>query len=108
MTRVQCQIPAFLAGRGDTCDTAMTSHATGPSGPLPTARRKQAGQGRGQAPCPICGKPADAGYRPFCSRRCADVDLNRWLNGSYVIPGEEAAGADAEDGGEGVAEEGEE
>ncbi len=35
--------------------------------------------------CPICGKPADAKYRPFCSRRCADVDLNRWFSGRYVI-----------------------
>lgn len=37
--------------------------------------------------CPICHKPSDPKYRPFCSRRCADVDLARWLNGSYVIPG---------------------
>jgi endogenous inhibitor of DNA gyrase (YacG/DUF329 family) len=36
--------------------------------------------------CPICGKPAVEAYRPFCSKRCADVDLNRWLTGSYVIP----------------------
>lgn len=38
------------------------------------------------ARCPICGKPADAGYRPFCSRRCADVDLQRWLSGVYAVP----------------------
>ena len=38
-------------------------------------------------PCPICAKPAAAAYRPFCSKRCADVDLQRWLSGSYVIPG---------------------
>jgi endogenous inhibitor of DNA gyrase (YacG/DUF329 family) len=37
--------------------------------------------------CPICGKPRDKHYDPFCSRRCADVDLHRWLTGSYVIPG---------------------
>jgi uncharacterized protein len=36
--------------------------------------------------CPICGKPRDLDYRPFCSKRCADVDLGRWLNGSYAIP----------------------
>jgi endogenous inhibitor of DNA gyrase (YacG/DUF329 family) len=36
--------------------------------------------------CPICGKPAVAVSRPFCSRRCADVDLNRWLSGVYAIP----------------------
>ena len=37
-------------------------------------------------PCPICGKPSAERYRPFCSRRCADVDLNRWLSGVYAIP----------------------
>ena len=36
--------------------------------------------------CPICGKPTDERFKPFCSKRCADVDLNRWLSGSYVIP----------------------
>ena len=38
--------------------------------------------------CPICSKPAAPDYRPFCSRRCADVDLGRWLNESYRIPAE--------------------
>jgi endogenous inhibitor of DNA gyrase (YacG/DUF329 family) len=50
--------------------------------------------------CPICGKDADPKYRPFCSRRCADVDLGRWLTGSYVIPAEEVevpGDADPED-----------
>lgn len=36
--------------------------------------------------CPICAKPTDPKYRPFCSRRCADIDLGRWLNKSYVLP----------------------
>ena len=36
--------------------------------------------------CPICGKPAVEQLRPFCSRRCADVDLNRWLSGVYAVP----------------------
>ena len=36
--------------------------------------------------CPICGKPNVERYRPFCSRRCADVDLNRWLSGVYAVP----------------------
>ncbi len=40
-------------------------------------------------PCPICGKPRSAEFTPFCSRRCADVDLHRWLKGNYVIPGAE-------------------
>ena len=38
-------------------------------------------------PCPICAKPAVEAHRPFCSRRCADVDLQRWFAGSYVVPG---------------------
>ena len=40
--------------------------------------------------CPICGKESEAKYRPFCSRRCADIDLGRWLNESYRIPASEA------------------
>lgn len=37
--------------------------------------------------CPICRKPvSSADYRPFCSRRCADVDLQRWLSGAYAVP----------------------
>jgi len=39
--------------------------------------------------CPICAKPADPAYRPFCSRRCADVDLARWLSGAYRVPSED-------------------
>lgn len=45
-------------------------------------------------PCPICGKPAEPAYRPFCSKRCADIDLQRWLTGAYVIPGESDEGAE--------------
>ena len=41
------------------------------------------------ASCPICGKPAGEKFRPFCSKRCADVDLNRWLSGVYAVPGKE-------------------
>ena len=36
--------------------------------------------------CLICGKAAEAQWRPFCSKRCADVDLNRWLSGVYAAP----------------------
>ena len=36
--------------------------------------------------CPICGKPQEQMFRPFCSKRCADVDLARWLKGHYAIP----------------------
>jgi endogenous inhibitor of DNA gyrase (YacG/DUF329 family) len=40
-------------------------------------------------PCPICGKPSFDRFRPFCSRRCGDIDLNRWLKGVYVVPTKE-------------------
>ncbi|MHB2168649.1 DNA gyrase inhibitor YacG [Alsobacter sp. R-9] len=39
--------------------------------------------------CPLCGKPALKLYRPFCSKRCADLDLSRWLNGVYAVPARE-------------------
>lgn len=41
------------------------------------------------APCPICKKPSIPEYRPFCSKRCSDVDLQRWLTGGYAIPSED-------------------
>ena len=53
-----------------------------------------------KAGCPICGKPIDPAYRPFCSRRCADVDLQRWLVGAYAVPAEEDEGAPEEDSAE--------
>jgi endogenous inhibitor of DNA gyrase (YacG/DUF329 family) len=40
--------------------------------------------------CPICRRPAEAQWRPFCSKRCADVDLSRWLTGGYASPAAEA------------------
>ena len=49
-------------------------------------------------PCPICGKPSSQAHSPFCSGRCQDIDLNRWLSGSYVIPApSEAEDNEAED-----------
>jgi endogenous inhibitor of DNA gyrase (YacG/DUF329 family) len=44
---------------------------------------------RTAAKCPVCSKPADAKYRPFCTKRCADIDLGRWLKESYRVPTEE-------------------
>ncbi len=38
--------------------------------------------------CPICARETDPKYKPFCSRRCADIDLGKWLTGSYVLPAE--------------------
>lgn len=40
-------------------------------------------------PCPICGKAARFETSPFCSKRCADVDLHRWLGGVYAVPTDE-------------------
>lgn len=39
--------------------------------------------------CPICGRPSLRQSYPFCSKRCADIDLNRWLSGAYSIPAAE-------------------
>jgi endogenous inhibitor of DNA gyrase (YacG/DUF329 family) len=50
--------------------------------------------------CPICGKPPEPGYRPFCSRRCADVDLQRWLRGAYALPAHDDDGLAEEDASE--------
>ena len=41
--------------------------------------------------CPTCGAPADAKARPFCSSRCADIDLGNWFQGKYAIPAVDAA-----------------
>lgn len=41
---------------------------------------------RAKLACPECGKPSDRGSHPFCSERCKNLDLGRWLNGSYAIP----------------------
>ncbi len=37
-------------------------------------------------PCPVCDKPSEKKWRPFCSRRCADLDLGKWLTGGYTLP----------------------
>ncbi len=55
--------------------------------------------GRRGAPCPVCGKPAVAAERPFCSARCREVDLGRWLKGGYAIAGDPVP-ADGEAAGE--------
>ena len=62
---------------------------------MPPEPKKGAGSAKGK-PCPICGKPASEASTPFCSERCRDVDLNRWLSGSYAIPGRKDADEDAE------------
>jgi endogenous inhibitor of DNA gyrase (YacG/DUF329 family) len=54
---------------------------------------------RPRRPCPICRKPSQQKYHPFCSNRCAQVDLNRWLGGNYAIPAEDHTGDNAQDEG---------
>lgn len=52
---------------------------------------------RKAVPCPKCGQPSQDAAYPFCSKRCADLDLGAWLNGSYAIPAsEEEPGGDAD------------
>lgn len=41
--------------------------------------------------CPICQRKTDTTYRPFCSRRCADVDLGKWFAGDYAVPSTDPA-----------------
>ena len=46
--------------------------------------------GSRRPPCPICAKAGAEAWWPFCSKRCADIDLGRWFSGRYAIPGESA------------------
>ncbi|MCI4666353.1 MAG: DNA gyrase inhibitor YacG [Neomegalonema sp.] len=47
--------------------------------------------------CPICGAKRSDAYRPFCSKRCADIDLGKWVSGSYAIPAAEEDDPDAQE-----------
>jgi endogenous inhibitor of DNA gyrase (YacG/DUF329 family) len=53
------------------------------------------------ANCPTCGKPGATGYRPFCSKRCADIDLGRWLKEGYRVPIDEGPGEEEPGSGQG-------
>lgn len=44
--------------------------------------------------CPICENPTDKRYRPFCSKRCADIDLGKWIRGDYAVPSQDPEDAD--------------
>jgi uncharacterized protein len=59
--------------------------------PAPPANDNADAKGKAAPGCPICGRPRAEKYKPFCSARCADVDLYRWLNGNYAIPASEEA-----------------
>jgi endogenous inhibitor of DNA gyrase (YacG/DUF329 family) len=52
------------------------------------------------AKCPTCGKPDTDKYRPFCSKRCADIDLGRWLKEGYRVPTNEGPSEDDPESGE--------
>ena len=54
----------------------MPEAANDDAAPAPGSKRR----------CPICGKPASTEVSPFCSKRCADVDLHRWLGEGYRVP----------------------
>ncbi len=76
----------------------MSAQAPGKGAGKSRGRNAEAAQGgaaqdagkveplRPPRPCPECGKPSRREYHPFCSRRCADMDLHRWLSGAYAIP----------------------
>ncbi len=64
----------------------------------PAATAPQDG-GRRMRPCPICGRLAVKEHHPFCSPRCAEIDLGRWLSGRYVIPGRSLSDGDDGDAG---------
>lgn len=62
-----------------------------PRGDAPKAAQSPGGR------CPICTAPTELAFRPFCSRRCADVDLSRWLRGAYAIAGRTDVDEDGDD-----------
>jgi uncharacterized protein len=49
--------------------------------------------------CVACGRLQDARFRPFCSKRCADIDLGRWLKGTYVIASDEPPDRETDESG---------
>ena len=49
------------------------------------------------APCPICKRVSTLKYKPFCSKRCADLDLHRWMGGAYAVPGEDGGDKNDDD-----------
>ncbi len=48
--------------------------------------------------CPTCQKDPDTKYRPFCSKRCADIDLGKWFDGTYTVAGDEAVASSDDEG----------
>ena len=65
----------------------MSRHSDPPAPPVSAAARTAGVLGR----CPLCGKPAQAAFQPFCSAGCRDRDLLKWLNEDYRVPAGPAA-----------------
>ena len=63
----------------------------------PEGDKRRGGEAAYAGRCPICTAPTEAAFRPFCSRRCADVDLSRWLRGAYAVPGRADVDEDGDD-----------
>lgn len=57
---------------------------------MTSLEKKAVNDNAGKMKCPVCKEPAATEYKPFCSKRCADVDLHRWLSGGYAIPAVES------------------
>ena len=72
--------------------TAANGAVTGPQHPTAGGARApvQSRPRRRPGKCVICGKPQVQKFRPFCSGRCADVDLHNWIAGNYRVPTDEA------------------
>jgi endogenous inhibitor of DNA gyrase (YacG/DUF329 family) len=56
---------------------------------MPDASKDKVTPLRPKLRCPECGRPSDRENYPFCSARCRNIDLNRWLTGAYAIPASE-------------------
>jgi uncharacterized protein len=69
----------------------------GQSKPFQKVPMSKSASGATGGRCPICRSATEHAYRPFCSSRCADIDLGKWLTGGYVMPSEESS--DSEDDG---------
>ena len=84
---VSCHRVVAMTGSYRSLDRVAVTLGTGPA----------KGHIQPMATCPICEKkPAEPAYRPFCSKRCADVDLHRWLSGVYAVPVTELDDEDGE------------
>ena len=91
------------AFRADPVETALVGWTSMGLYEMQRKRERRPPDRKPRMSCPICKKPTnDARHRPFCSRRCADLDLGRWMNGAYAIPTTDADNDDRPPGSSGV------